>query len=374
VIRTLVVSLAAVALSTVPSTLAAAQPQAGDLFRASDGYTYFHRAGQDLQWHDAAVVDCERKAIQLTNDILAYETKPLAVIVAGPLQATAERRNWAANVENCMLARSWEVVRVSDEEGKRIAALLPGERAAILASWVGAAEVHGEVVRTFSPLKTLWPLRQPAPSAFTPIPPPSLSLTHIADAGPVPHLPKLDVRDLGASSDAQVAPDAAVIVVRMWTSAPRHQSVLVFGKIDAARGDEQTAELFKVASPVRFLWGPGPLLQTTYVIPVEPGRWRLLVAAQFIRLCLGHPTFDVGPGEAVFAGSFDAAADDILAPDMSLAPAVATLHDPALAARLKPAQWINAGTSRCDVSLNPGGQLYRYDMPSAALPALSAGR
>jgi hypothetical protein len=363
------------ALLIIANAPAAAEPEAGDLFRASDGYTYFHRAGADMAAHDAAVADCARKAGELTTDILSVETRPVGVIIGGGLHAVAERQNWQANVESCMLAGGWEVVRVGDDEGKRISAHSPAEQAVILAPWVGAAEIHGELARTFTPLNTLWPLRRPAPSAFSPIPPPSLSLTEGAHDSLAPPLPMLDARDLGASADTQTAPDASVIVIRMWTSAPRHQSVLVFGKIDEAKGGVQKAELFKVASPVRFLWGPGPLLQTTYVIPVEPGRWRLVAAAQVIRLCLGQPTFEVGPGEAVFAGSFDAAADDILAPDMSLQPAVATLRDSALAARLRPARWTNGATSRCDMALNPGGQLYRYDMPGASADAsLNQGR
>jgi hypothetical protein len=121
-------------------------------------------------------------------------------------------------------------------------------------------------------------------------------------------------------------------------------------------------DFFEAVSPVRFMGGPGPLLEKTFVIPAPPGRWRLL-GPQGISLCIGGPAFDVAPGEAVFAGSFDAAAKDDLAPDMSLDSVEPTLSDHALAARLRPARWTNGVAAPCNLA--SAIVLYRYDMPGA---------
>jgi len=163
-------------------------------------------------------------------------------------------------------------------------------------------------------------------------------------------------------SGGPIPAGAAAIVVRMWTSAPRHQLILDFvrGDVDGSFSGSAT-DIFQTDSPVRFLWASGPLLQKTFVFVVRPGRWRLLGPIG-ISLCLGAPAFDVGPDEAVFAGSFDAAAKDYLAPDLSLDAVRPTLTDQTLAARLKPAEWVNGVTSPCGISA--ATVLYRYDMPN----------
>ena len=82
--------------------------------------------------------------------------------------------------------------------------------------------------------------------------------------------------------------------------------------------------------------------------------------------CIGGPAFDVKPGDAVFAGSFDAAAADYMAPAPSLDSVTPTLHDAALAARLKPATWLNGVKSPCGLAW--AVLLYRYDMPGGTWP------
>jgi hypothetical protein len=69
----------------------------------------------------------------------------------------------------------------------------------------------------------------------------------------------------------------------------------------------------------------------------------------------------VPAGEAVFAGTFDASSADPLSPDMDLAPAKATLADAALAARLKPAKWVNGETFPCAL-LRPLA-IYALELP-----------
>ena len=93
---------------------------------------------------------------------------------------------------------------------------------------------------------------------------------------------------------------------------------------------------------------------------VPPGRWRLqsIGPASF---CLGGPAFDVGAGEAIYAGAFDAGSP--YAPDMALAPAQAALGDKVLAARLKPAAWTNGELFPC--SLLTPSTIYVLELPGA---------
>ncbi|HEY2707003.1 MAG TPA: hypothetical protein VGI95_03020 [Caulobacteraceae bacterium] len=349
---------------------------AGDLGKASDGYVYFHRTGADEATHDVAVDECANLSASIAQPYLmrvaAAGHSPAADsignLIAGAIQDAQQnhldRRQFLANIENCMVVRGWDVVRVDEDEGRRVSALSQPEQAAMLSRWVGATEVHGEIVRTFQPIPTETMLVH---GVYDHLPPPSLSLT----AGAHRFSPKLSPADptgwrpiKPSDPGATQAPDASVIVVRMLTSAPGHQLALLFAKVDeAAQGqDKPRMDYVMVASPVRFLWGHGPALETTFVVPVQPGRWRLL-SSWGISLCLGGPAFDVRPGEAVFAGSFDAAAKDYLAPDMSPAPAVAALRDTALAARLRPAGWENRVVTPC--ALGWANIIYAYDIPGA---------
>ena len=75
--------------------------------------------------------------------------------IHNPWQERLNRVQLDANLENCMVALGWEVVRVDDEEGARIAALPQTGQASALAPWVGAPAPHGVVVRTFAPFFTL---------------------------------------------------------------------------------------------------------------------------------------------------------------------------------------------------------------------------
>jgi len=127
----------------------------------------------------------------------------------------------------------------------------------------------------------------------------------------------------------------------------------------AAGAELPALTYFAVASPKPSSKG-GPTSEKTFVVTVPPGRWRLEGAGP-ASFCLGSPAFDVGPGEAIFAGTFDA--DHPYAPDMTVAPAQSALSDAALAARLKPASWANGETFPCS-ALRPA-VVYVLELPGA---------
>ena len=207
---------------------------AGGLFNASEGYVYYHRAGADMAAHDAAVDDCVQSAASLS----APYTPP--GLMAQLLEIHIDAVLFRANLENCMVAKGWEVVRVPDDEGKRLSALPQPQQAAALAPWVGAADVHGDVVRRFETLPALWRRLGPAHSMiFDPVQPRPLSLTagvhDLKLTREAPAATQIQSVKFEAA-DASVPADAAVIVVRMLTSMPKHQIGLWFARLDDAPG------------------------------------------------------------------------------------------------------------------------------------------
>ncbi len=352
----------------LPAT-AAVRPS---LWHASDGYTYFHHAGADMAAHDAAVDDCARQALTVAAPSLG--TASIVGGLAGPaieaLQLKGVMRVYfAANVENCMVSRGWEVVRLGDDEGRALSVLPQPQQAAVLAPLVGSPAPHGEVVRRPAPLGALLDQGGYSDRAG----PPSLSLTAGARAGPRPDTPPAAtayrqhaVKPLFAPLPAATPAGASAIVVRMTTIAP-HQLPIQLVRLDGPDGAPASLDSLALATPTKAFWKAGSRFERTYVAVVQPGRWRL-AGAQGISLCLGGPVFDLAPGEAVFAGSFDAASLDPLIPDLDMEPARVALaaSDPALAARLRPADWRAGGPFTCGLLQSP--LIWNLDWPARATP------
>jgi hypothetical protein len=351
------ISLAAALACAAPSARAA------KIDVPTDGYVYFHKAGATLATHDAAVDRCAQMAGSLAQPAnVGFSRGAFGLLVGGLLEIPVNNQLFRANLENCMVAEGWDVVRVGDDEGRQIATLPRDNQASTLEKWVGSAELHGAVARTFQPLPTFWrPVSHPG-SVLPHVPPTPLSLSEgVHRYRPEPTATSLHLIHIERAT-AVVPTDQAVIVIRMTSSKHSEQLGLLFGRLPDPIGKDPDVhgDFFEAASPATLF--AGPIVQTTLVIPVQPGRWRLL-GPQGINLCAGAPAFDVGPGEAVFAGSFDAGGDDPLAPDMSLAPAQGELKDAALSARLRPAHWVNGTRAPCGLSWNV--LLYRYVMPGA---------
>ena len=337
----MIVRMLGVAVMLMAASPAVAATDAARINRASDGYAYFNRAGSSLADHDAAVDACVRQASQTQQPYLApVIAGPLTQMIIASSRAAKQRRmgqvQFAANLENCMVAAGWAVVRLDDSEGKAIAALPQPQQAAALAPWVGAAQPHGQIARRYAPIDAM---RWNSGSDDSPGPS-SLSLTAgVHDLGklvtPATERPA-NWRTLQTGEAKTVAaPTASVIVLRVQGAAPDKRTWTFVRLDEPSKGaDPSGLTFFTVARPANEA-GLAP-----------PGRWRLqsVGAASF---CLGGPSFDVGAGEAVFAGTFDAS--NPYAPDFDPAPAKSDLGDAALAARLKPAAWINGETFACGV-------------------------
>jgi len=256
------------------AALAASSPAATLMDRASDGYVYFHRTGADMATHDAAVATCVRMVKGTQEPYLMPVGGVVGRLVQSAQQAGMDRVAFAANLENCMVARGWDVVRLDDAEGAGIAGLPQPEQAVRLAVWVGAKDPHGQIVRQFAPIDTLsWSGR------FDDHPgPPSLSLTSgVYDLSQLQtpyNPPPADWRALqNGDAQAAYAADASVIVIRVKTTAPAQRAwTFIWMEAPAADGsDPRALTYFLVASPTKLFWKAGTVLEKTYVIRVPPG-------------------------------------------------------------------------------------------------------
>ena len=353
---------------------------AAKLDKVSPGYVYFHKVGAGLAAHDAAVADCAAVAAKLR----APAIDKIRGLLTGPMtrqqQRAASRVHFDATLEDCMVARRWDVVRLDDAEGTRLAALPQEQLAAALAPWVGAIEPQGEIVRKYAPIGL--PKDELSGDLNAGIYDPDRpSLSFLAAVGKasrteqsveaaynfyMPEGRPLQWRLLAPTIAAQgVAPDASVIVLNVKGGNR------TFGDIEFVRLDDEGAPsggltYFAVAEPTT-LFSKRGAPNKTYVFVVPPGHWRIH-SAGLVSFCLGGPAFDVQPGEAVYAGTFNAALP--YAFDPTFEPEKAQILGPDLAARLHPARYVNGETWDCGI-LNPS---YAYTLELPGFPFLDQSR
>src|SRR6202000_241926 len=154
----------------------------------------------------------------------------------------------------------------------------------------------------------------------------------------------------------EVPAGSSVVVFRMFATNPPNIGMLFLRDRDGAT----PPMLFKGNSPTHLLWH-APLPEQTYAFVVPPGRWHM-AEFRFTSFCLGGPAFDLAPGEALFAGSFDA--QKPFMPDMALEPAQNALGDTALAKQLHPARSSNGASFACDAV--PANTIYVLEYPGLA--------
>lgn len=347
---------------------------------SSSGHTYFNRAGATLDEHDGAVRDCQRvvadlwynrRTVPRTN---ASEGERLAAIIAETSDnVRSRRRTFAAGIENCMVVRGWRVVRVARDRGAALDQLTAPELYAQLAPSVGAETPEGEIIRTFNNdlqfENTTWtgpprdhdalslslqalnvsPRLDARSDATPPREPPSTA------AEPTPRRPG-DVRIF--------PPGETTLVLQVQGAASVIINTLRFERIGA---DPATPAWMEDGLPSAFDVRMDGRRQT-FAVRVPPGRWRLSSITQAngfdggvyrTSFCLGAPSFEIAPGEAVYAGFFSEF--EALLPNLDMAHAQTALaRAPDVAGRLRPATYINGATFPCD-----GSYIYALEIPGA---------
>jgi hypothetical protein len=364
-------------LSIAAIGLALASPAAAhtDLTFSSRGNTYFNRPGATKAQFASELRACYALTLNfhqpegapstlVVSPRLGLAGAVLAPLIVGAIQQSMDDFGARApNLENCMVVKGWRVIEVSDEVFKTLQGLNSSAKAATLAEWEIASEVHGKVVRLFAndaALKStvmygsgrrmgqalgLDPLGSDPDSDQT-VRPPRLERID----------PEQVARPLMESELGGIPKGSGLVVVNV---GGEFNMGLMFDRqaawpTDPASKDGLLAEFAPFGSHQSFT-GEG----ATFVFALPPGRWRLasvLVGNTVLSLCLGGPAFELKEGEALYLGSFR---PQQLVPDMDLSiakgafPAFSPVPD-----KLKPASWINGAEGACG-----GTYIYALEMP-----------
>jgi len=381
------------------ATPAAAEPV--NLARVTLGYTYFNRPGADLATHHAAVAAClvEADKMQAVDEQMPSQGL-LGALIQGAIADAAHRGVVAAALENCMVVRGWRVVHLADAEGVTLAALPAAELSNRLQAWVGAQTPHGDVVRVWGndaangrtvhfqmrpdhtndgqlslKVATENNLKQAAAEAYL----------HRANSTPtsVAIDPKWPKKPLKPGGFNMAPPEGGVIIIATKGLSFHNGFGLVFTRkgpdpMTAASTVDHGPDTINATIGLLFAKRQGNF----FAFSVPAGVWRLdsqLEGLEALKFCLGSPSFEVKPGEVIYAGAFDLEASDI-GPDLSLAPVQAWLAGQPAAASIKPAVYTNGSLGPCapheiyaiefkGAPFEPG---YVWGSQSAAAPAAAA--
>ena len=175
--------------------------------------------------------------------------------------------------------------------------------------------------------------------------------------------PKLDPKWPGKSLKptelASAPPGSALIVARVMGISNRWGTGVGLARIGAApeaRPSEADHAPDLVYAGTGFLFAKKE--GNWFVLAVPPGRWRIANSG-FVNYCLGSPSFEVKPGDVVYAGTFHLDGDD-LGPDLALEPAKAYLGGPA-GDSLRAAVYRNGSRGSC----HSFGLVYALEIPGA---------
>jgi hypothetical protein len=335
---------------------------------SAPGYSYFNRPGATLKIHDAELMDCL---------VVADRAQTFDRIVASDFSSLTRFLTWnnvAVNTENCMIVKGWRVVIVSDTEGKRLMKLSAREVAqTFLADRVGEASPRQMVFRKWnndagSPeviRGAMRPNYDGKPSLSVKGLDPYLVRHTVLGARPTanPLIPpgSLRINDATGKTLARLPADSALIVVDMKNISTRNGWGMTFERVGA---DPKIPAWIDDGLPWRLEVNQSVLKPEgrLFIAAVPPGTWRLegLTIGQTLHFCLGAPSFELKPGEVVFAGSFDMSTGP-LRPDMDLAVAKKALAArPDFADRVQPARYVNGSTGVCLYGL-----AYALEFPEA---------
>ncbi|HYG25304.1 MAG TPA: hypothetical protein VD906_00195 [Caulobacteraceae bacterium] len=394
--RTIVLAAGIAAIVASPAFAAA------NLNHATDGFTYFHRAGATMEAHDAQMRAClkESRFHQPSPNSGQYAAgHGLAGVIAGvivdvaiaAMQAPKIRAN---NLENCMTVHGWNVMLLPEAEGAPLEALKQPELHAKLETMVGAEAPQGNVAATYAN-----DLVSDAVVAFATIGSPGKSLSYAA----LPDAPKDEAEEAAeepAAEDGEpkvekasatkgpklpkkpkTANPPAPTPLAKLPAVPEGSALLLaritdqqvaptyaFRRVGAdplmpAWVDGQPAEA-NVTMPMAGFWKLKPVAEDGFIaVIVPPGQWVLdsvSLGLMGVHLCYGAPAIEVAAGDVLYLGAFEQKA---LAPNMDLEAAKAALAArPELAGKLTAASYTNGHKGSC------GGVGYGYAMEIPGAP------
>ncbi len=366
---------------------------------SSPGFHYFWKQGATIEDHDAAVVDCAVRLRAMLNG--SDMTTAIAVgsgggilpaLVGAVIDNYEQRQGDAANMEGCMAIGGWSVVGIAGSEGEALATGdVPAAIRERLKPFVEAPAPLGPVLR--GPFSNELAVGDFVVEKARDLEETSISYRAAEDqikaavsaAGKLkpkkPELPEgvkapkrgkvVKLKDLAAAD-----PERAYIAFRLigqgWSMAKAIS--LTFRRLDAAGSEvvhDGAMTIVGIGSPATAKGGDGDQKYQDFVFAVAPGLWKFAGITKYqyaASLCFGAPAFNVAAGEVRFIGTmtnreeggYPIAADEAVAREILAA-------NPALAEKVKPAEWTNGFTSDCF-----GSYAYAYEIPGAPFVDKSA--
>ena len=379
------VAVAAVMALVAPSMSYAATNDVIGMGNMTKGYTYYNLPGSTDADHKDTVAACAAEAFKVRsadaelrdgpNYIYSYDYSAAGQVgeIIGNAIGNAivdrmiegfSRGVYASAFENCMVVRGWRVVRLPEAEGLSLSQLPPAELATRLAPWTGAEQPHGEIARTWKndavAASGRYLLDRPRhnndgllslaavtgkPLTTVIMPPPQRSTVIKLDA-------KWPQKALTPDQIATTLPEAGIIVVRLSGASRNDGFRMTLARMgtdpnvkpstnDHAPDTVTVGELKVAGKGV----GRGGAF-AAFAAP--PGRWRIAAIGgrADIGFCMGSPSFPVGAGEVVYAGTFNMAAADI-GPDLTLEAPKAWLAGKPSADTIRPAVYTNGSQAAC---------------------------
>lgn len=371
-----VVCVAATLTGACASTAATVDPT-----RGAEGYTYFNKPRSTAAAYDDDLGRCIARGVaafpdgQLTKrgEVRASNASVYGGLVAGGLANMAYQAKLNTNLQNCMTIAGWRVMRLNEATGAALWARSPAEIGQELATWTGAADPPGTVVRSYendlARRGTVLFVIRPFPSTGMR----SLSLKAFESSRLEVHRShdperfagegsKFSARPLDLATATGVSASEA-IVVWSWSGKPASKyDFLIFRRfgpsvdVNAFATDGKPDEFQLLGDRATAVDGE----RRVYARTLPAGRWRLMYRGG-LETCLGAPAFEARAGEVLYLGHFDLDSD-MLTPNLTLDPARPPVPSP-LAAKMAPATWKNGAQWPCHFLFN------HFALEFPALPA-----
>jgi hypothetical protein len=334
------------------------------LGKPTPGFVYFNKLNATLELHKQDLEDCRRKAasVRTVDDIMSHghEYKGL---LGEYLVATWSAGLVPSAVENCMVVKGWQVIRLPAAQGKALAQLKREDLARQLEPWIGATAPPGELARRWNndaarastDRANVWPGANGNVSL-------SIGIMDQKDEKferpKDVHLEAAHVLD--KKSLSSIPAEAALVLFQIKGGSYEHGSSLAFtlmqsGTDEIVEGSKKHPNLFGVGVGFAVAHKAGDWF--AYAVPA--GRLQM-TGLDFISFCLGAPAFDVSPGEVIYAGSFNLGAND-LGPNLDLQPAKEWLSERGVSTEtLRAASYTNGWISSCG-----GSSIYAIEVTGA---------
>ncbi|OYU51803.1 MAG: hypothetical protein CFE27_09990 [Alphaproteobacteria bacterium PA1] len=347
--------------ATLPSIVSGAP---FDLTKATSGYLYFNLAGADMARHDGELKNCiSHWASGIRPEPAPYTAGIVGIIVIDSMNAHWEGARKDINIEHCMVAKGWQLVRLPDEEGERLAKLPRNELVQALSPYVSAEQPKGEIVRTWKN-ETIY---QSTLIGKSPEPAKRTLLSALAISADNPEIPGITSIHEVTRKEAHEArkrqhifgiktnklveatalqPGQVRLIYSVRSSKKKRQILTFIERSDPS--DPMGSNFFGVFGERDALPLPDGTFLSHRSVLVPAGLW--FVQGPLVNLdnCLGAPSFEAKDGTTAYLGTFDTTTDKIgVSMDMTMINEA--LSQSGIGAT--PVQWQNGFTYPCRQTL-----------------------